>query len=435
MIINSIQISFLFILLAILIYSAKNKIERYIQIIFFSFVFIDFSVAPGVLGVSLFDMLTFFITPFFISSNYKNKILISKKIKIIFFVFSFFLIIGSFLSINSLISFLRLFQHFNYLVFFLIFTSYINDKKNYIRIKPYIIYSLLFCLIFLIIQTVIGLNFTFYSQLNSNVNIEGTRFPGPFQDPQKLAQFLAMASCLFFSLSLNSKKKRLQYFLYGILMIIGIFFSGSRGALFGLTIGVFYFMIKQTIKTKKIIYLFIISIVSVFTFFISENSMLFKRAEKSDDDLAFRAAIWTKAYSFFTENPILGIGTGGYSEFVQKRDPDQFWLVNDEIVYYNHPESGFLLWLVEFGIVVFLILITVILYMVNPFFKSKIKKDNSITLLEAGIIAWVISFITVDSLGDKRIGVTLLILFSLLYLSKYNRTSKNIKFIRTYICQ
>jgi len=433
MTINSIQISFLFILLVILIYNSKNKIERYIQIIFCCFILIDFSVAPGALGISLFDMLTFFILPFFIFGDFKNKIVISKKIKIIFFIFLLFLIIGSFLSINPVISFLRLFQNFNYLIFFLIFTCYINNNDNFIKVKPYIIYSILLCFIFLIIQSIIGINFTFYSHLNSNINIEGTRFPGPFQDPQKLAQFLAMASCLFFAFSLNAKKIKLQYFAYGMLMIIGIFLSGSRGALLGLIIGLIYFTIKQTIQTEKIIYIFSSSIFAVFAFFFSKNSFLLQRTENGGDDLAFRQAIWAKAYVFFEENPVVGIGTGAYSEFVSKRDIEQFWLVNDAVVYYDHPESGFLLWLVEFGIVGFLILSAVILYTINPFFKSKSKSKNFITFLEAGIISWVVGFITVDSLGDKRIGVILLILFSFLYISKYNRTSNNIKFLKTHV--
>jgi len=427
MTINSIQISFLFIFLVILIYNSKDKIQRYIQIILCFFILIDFSVAPGALGISLFDMLTFFILPIFLK-YYKKSIFISKNIKIVFYIFLISLIIGSYLSINPLISFIRIFQNFNYLIFFFIFTSYINNRSNFLKIKPYLIYSFLFCFIFLIIQFIIGLNFTFYSQLNPNTYNSGLRFPGPFQDPQKFAQFLSMSGCLFFALSLNAKKIKLQYFTYGILMTFGIFLSASRGAFLGLIIGLIYFTIKQTIQTKKIIYIFLILIFSSFSFFLIENSFLVQRTKNSGEDLFFRQSIWLKAYGYFLENPIFGIGTGSYTEFVIKRDNDQFWVINDSVIYYNHPESGFLLWLVEFGFLGSFILISVILYLINPFFKSGSNSNRLITLLESGIISWIIGFVSVDSLSDNRIGVILLILFSFLYISKFNRSSNNLKF-------
>lgn len=431
--INSVQIFYLFIFLTLIIVFSKDKVERYIQVVISTFIFIDFSVPPGSMGVKLFDVLTIVILPFFLGSKYKRLIKLEGKIKLVFLLFILTMFIGSYNSVVPEISLLRLLQQFNYLLFFIVITSYINYKNNFVKIKPFLISSILISLVFVIIQIIIGIDFTFYSQLNPNVTNEGSiRYPGPFQDPQKFAQFLAMAAFLFFAFSLNAKNIIKKYFICGILLVIAIFFSGSRGGLLGFAIGLFYFMIKRTFQSKKIIYLFVISLISIVTFVVSKNSNTLKRAENSDSDLAFRESIWLKAYNFFLESPVVGIGTGSYQAFVEKKDTEQFWTINDEIVYYNHPESGFVLWLVEYGIFGFAILTFVILYLINPFFKSKMiqKNDNFITLLEAAVISWVVGFVTVDSLGDKRIGIMLLILFSLLYLSKYNSSNKKIKFLR-----
>ncbi|MBI9041321.1 O-antigen ligase family protein [Lutibacter sp.] len=430
MVIGSLYIFLLFSLLVIVILGSKDKVERYIQLILITFIFIDFSIPPGALGIKLFDALTIFILPFFFISKYSRSIKISGKIKFILLLFVIILVISSINSINPKLSLLRLLQQLNYLFFFIIFTSYVSLKNNLIKIKPTIVISFLSCVIFLTFQIVFGLDFTLYSILNSNVTNQGIRYPGPFQDPQKFAQFLGMTAFLFFSISFKRKFIQKKYLYAGILVAISIISTGSRGALFGFVIGISYFIIRQTIKTKKIINVILISIIALVTVFLSENSLVFKRMDDTESDLQFRYSIWIKAYDIFLEKPITGIGTGTYQGFVEENDPDQFWKVNDEKIYYNHPESGFLLWLVEYGFFGFVIILGAIIYLVNPFYRKKMKwkNENSIFLLEAGVISWIIGFITVDSLGDKRIGVTLLILCSFLYLSKFNLTSKNLKF-------
>ena len=429
--VNSNQILILFCFLALGILTSKNKVERYLQIVLIAFIFMDFAIPPGALGIKLFDALTILIVPFFLSSNYYKNIQISGKLKLFFAILLSSLIFGSLYSLDPLLSILRLCQQLNFFIFFIVFTSYISISGNFKKIKNLIITSICISLLFTLIQIFVGTNFTLYSFLNPNVTNEGLRFPGPFHDPQKFAQYLALSAFLFFSFSTIQSNKTKRYIIIGILVAFTIILTGSRGALFGFAIGMLFYSIVQAFNSKKLVNIFIIGAIGFSTYLFSENTLIFKRVESSQNDLAYRYSIWIKAYDFFLENPISGIGTGSYQAFSEKNSPEHFWKVNDEKIYFDHPESGFLLWLVEYGIVGFIALISVILIIINPFYKrnKKVHNLNLNTYLEAGIISWIVGFITVNSLGDKRIGITLLLLFGVLFIAKYNWKSRHLKFL------
>lgn len=416
--------------LALVILTSKNKVERYLQTVLIAFIFMDFAIPPGALGIKLFDTLTILIVPFFLSSIYFRNIQISRKFKIGFVVLLSSLIVGSLNSLDPLLSLLRLWQQLNFLIFLIVFTSYISISGNFKKIKNFMITSIYITLLFTLVQIFVGIKFTLYSFLNPNVTYEGLRFPGPFHDPQKFAQYLALSAFLFFSFSTAHSNKSKRYIIIGILVAFTIILTGSRGALFGFGIGMLFYTIAQAFNSKKLVNIFKIGAIGFSAYIFSENTLIFKRVETSQNDLAYRYSIWVKAYDFFLENPISGIGTGSYQAFSEKNSPEHFWTVNDEQVYYDHPESGFLLWLVEYGIVGFIALISVIVIIINPFYKrnKKVHNLNLNTYLEAGIISWIVGFITVNSLGDKRIGITLLLLFGVLFIAKYNWKSRHLKF-------
>ena len=85
------------------------------------------------------------------------------------------------------------------------------------------------------------------------------------------------------------------------------------------------------------------------------------------------------------------------------------------------PESGLLLWLVEYGVFVFAAIIFVLALAVNPF-SGHNKGPGAAGLcayLEAGLLCWIISFVTVYSLSDRRIGIVVVLLVALLHYFKY----------------
>lgn len=419
--INSFHILWIFIITAFIIFFSKNKIKIYLFSILLLFPIIDLSIPPGVLGIKLFDALTLFILPFYVNKKYSRLSSVRPKLRLMIIGSVILFCIGSYLSYDQFNSFVKLIQFLLIFVFLKILHSFILIESNREKIKVRILYLVITSLIFLFIQLIIGVEFTFYSYLNSNVTAYETRFPGYFHDPQKFAQFLIIGAFLLYGLYSFKKSERVGL-IVSVLSIVAITATGARAAFLGLLVGILWIMLKHVFITKSFKSIFFVAIFCSFGYYLLEDTLVFKRAETGRNDFEFRYSIWVKAYGFFTKNPVTGIGIGSYQPYVAIHDKEQVWKVNGEEIYFDHPESGYLLWLVEFGIINFLILIISLLYLLKPFkiVKDKIRLAKKIIVLEAGLLGWLISFMTVYSLGDRRIMVMLVILIALLIVLKFN---------------
>jgi O-antigen ligase len=147
---------------------------------------------------------------------------------------------------------------------------------------------------------------------------------------------------------------------------------------------------------------------------------LFNREESYSDSYEFRNHIWGEAIDIFKDNPLLGIGIGNYQSYVSIYSTDQFWfLPAGEIMYFDHPESGYLKMLTEFGLFPLLLLS---LFIIVPIFAALWKYinnliDNRIFYFIGAITGWLISSITVYSLSDKRVLIPLTTHICLLILA------------------
>ena len=101
-----------------------------------------------------------------------------------------------------------------------------------------------------------------------------------------------------------------------------------------------------------------------------------------------------------------GIAPGNYANYVSVHNPDQFWMFDNEITYYDHPESGYLKLLTEYGGVGF---VAIMLFIYFPMIFSLIIylkiRDTTFLLMVSSILSWMVGFYTVYSLGDIRIQV------------------------------
>ena len=141
---------------------------------------------------------------------------------------------------------------------------------------------------------------------------------------------------------------------------------------------------------------------------------MFKRASVSDS-FDFRYLIWQDAYKIFLDNPILGIGTGNYSNYVAVHNPDQFWIAYNEITIFDHPESGYLKLLTEYGAFGFITIIGLIIYpIIIGFKKYQVNQNITILIFIAAIATWLIGFYTVYSFGDVRIKVLIVTIVGML---------------------
>lgn len=415
---NSFYALFLTVFCIVLLWMATDKVKRYISILFLFFPFIDFSIPPGALGIRVFDVLTFLILPSWLKSPYYERLRLPPKCWNYFMVVLGLLTLSSLLSIAPALSLLRGWQQVNYVILFLVFVSFITGPAHFLFLRKLVILTFAGCLGFLALQMVAGVDFNLYGRLNPNVqDLFGLRYPGPFQDPQKFAQYLSMSLFLI----LGFTKVRSHFFFWLAVGIVCIGMTGARASLFGLMFGMAFIHIKRAILSGCYLRSVMVLLTGAALFFGAQQLIVFQRVKSTEEDLLFRYAIWEKAFGFFLEDPVLGIGPGTYQEHVMQRDPEQVWKVDDKLVYFDHPESGLLLWLVEYGVLVFAAVMLALATVVNPFTgHHKGPGATNLTLyLEAGLLCWIISFVTVYSLSDRRIGVIAVLLVSLLYHFKY----------------
>ena len=197
--------------------------------------------------------------------------------------------------------------------------------------------------------------------------------------------------------------------------ILALSLTGSRSAFGGFWMGLFVvFILAGKRYVHYIIAFLIVGLVAFNSFFA--NSPVFSRTGTVSEDLQFRQSIWIDAFQIAKENPYLGIGWGNYQNYIMRHKQDQYLVINDEILYFDQPENGYLKVLVELGFVGFAIfLVFVIKPLINGitlFLKN--TADYKIVFLIASLVSWVVAFNTVYSLFDERILIMVVTILALL---------------------
>ena len=422
-ILKAIVIASVFIFFYVMCFKKGNKNSFFILYIIILYPFIRINVIPSVIEFTLFDFLTIFY--FFIF--YKKKKLQNTKADI--YRLSITILISSviigFLVINefTLQSGESLIQFLSIGLFAIVLMEELNDNREFVYdIIEILKVPTLFSVVFLGCQLVFGVGFSISKELNTNILSEVVvRYPSYFQDPQKYSQFLAASS---FIMLIDTKKSNTRYIvsiITAIIAIICILLAGGRAGLTGWILGLILVLLFGVGRYRKILLISLVFISSIAIGFSNKFS-IFQR-EALGESYNFRMAIWSSAYDIFKEHPILGIGIGNYANYVAVNKPDQFWIVQNEIVIYDHPESGYLKLLIEFGLIGFCAISIIILFpVIKGFFQYLRSKNNIILILICSLISWMVGFYSVYSLGDIRISMLItLIICMLISEIKYDR--------------
>lgn len=402
-------ISFLYVM----IFMKGNRNEHFIQFILIIYPFLSIDLFPAYFSLRLFDFITLIFYILFYKKtvnieSYPKIIQAIKYLLLLILASSIFRIIiqgewSKSLAI-SIIQILSLVLFTKILFQILIFNSqYISKVQNLFS------YLVIFSLLFLVMQFVFGTTFTISK--SPNINVEGgiaIRYPSFFQDPQKYGQFLAAASYFILLQYFSSILENRRIILF-ILASVALLYTGARAPMIGWIISFLLFLIFIPVRKKYLFLPFLfISLFAVYQY--ADNIPIFNRASM-DDSYSFRNDIWHVAISIFQDYPLSGIGYGNYSNFVEYFHPDQFWIADNDITYFDHPESGYLKLLVEFGLLGFLPLIVIVcLLFYSGFLQYYFKQNILSALLGLSFLTWVVGFTTVYSLGDIRICVLMVII-------------------------
>ncbi len=402
-----------------MLFTKEDNNKSYLKFIFIAYPFLGIDLLPSIISTTLFVFITLIFLIFFHKRN-PTKHTGSFPY---FYLFLFLLLsigVGLFLSpdlskdtITDFVQLLAVFFFAKVLI-----DEFLLDLGFRTTILHCMKITLMFSFIFLVFQFIFGPSFSFAK--SQNINVAGgisIRYPSFFQDPQKYAQYLSASSMLMLLLPGNFKGKTSQFglILCGI-SVIALLFTGGRAALGGWLIGLLIVIVLGNAQYRAAI-VSVVILVSLFIYNFSDAIPIFKR-----DDLgeayAFRYAIWQDAFAIFQDHPFFGIGLGNYANYVSVHNPDQYWISDNEITLYDHPESGYLKLLTEFGIVGFL---AAMFFILKPIFEGIAMyfktKDLSLLILVSSITTWMIGFYTVYSFGDIRIKLLIVSIVCMLIAS------------------
>jgi O-antigen ligase len=151
------------------------------------------------------------------------------------------------------------------------------------------------------------------------------RISSTFGNPIFFASFLIVPLFLaiYFALSEEKRIWKTIFAVSGVLQLIGIYFSGTRGAIVGLLAGVFlggaaYASFAKKVKLRKygLIILGVLVVVfgSLFIFRdkLPQTSILSRVANFNDSNTKARLIQWEMAYEGFKDKPLLGVGPENY---------------------------------------------------------------------------------------------------------------------------
>ena len=409
----------------VLVLLSKQPRRTYLLYMVYVLPLIDFKVTPWEFGsLTLFDALSYVM----LFWRYKDFLSIYKQNRFYFGGFCtliFLLLLGSLTSsfiTNSLLSLLSVFPVFIYAR--LLMVECIQDNQFINKMIKGLQFACLLSVAFLAVQLVVGLDFKLYSELNQNTqDANGIRYPSYFHDSQKYGQFLAMLSFLFLLNNKNVKRPALINLLLFFLVAVAMFLTGGRSAFLGLSAGVLFLLVFAGMQYKKYIIAGCLAggvLIAIF----SHSLVVFNRDDDINNSLDFRTSIWKEAYEIYKANPYLGIGIGNYQDYVSMYAQDQYLVLEDEIIFLDQPENGYLKILTEYGGPAFLVAFVLIIGSAVGAMRAWVKKqtDARVLLLIAPIISWLVSFVSLYSITDRRNLIVLVCLCSfLIYLSNRSK--------------
>lgn len=345
----------------------------------------------------------------------------SKTTAMIFLIFVVSLLLGSLASEfpkASMLALLQVIPAFVYCRFVVLACA--KDRTFYARMLRALQFSSLVLLLFIAVQLVVGLSFTFYPILNQNTfdpQNNTVRYPGFFHDSQANGQFLAMTGFLFLYAGHGEIRvaKRLLY--VGLFLVCGggVLLSGSRSALVGLVVGLVVLFLCSGWRKQTYGLVFALIAGSIFAL-ASPNLSVLNRTASIDEDYKFRRSVWLEAIDIALDNPLLGIGIGNFQAYTAIHKQELYLEIDDEIVYFDQPENGYLKILAETGFIGFVLFLFLVL---APIIKALLafvrgRQDFNIVFILAAITSWLAAFNTVYSLFDSRITIMVATLLALL---------------------
>ena len=351
------------------------------------------------------DLIVSISALFFLYYVFKNKEFhfFNNKPLIIFFIFCIYCILLSiFIAEDTKLSFESSLFYFRIGVFSC-FIWYLIDKDKSILTLFY--YALVLCFFALVIDGYIqyftGVNLTGFK-------ISGSRVSSFFGDELIMGSYLSRLFPLLFALFLINKKQKYEIYFIGLLFILVdvlIFMSGERSAFFFLNLSTVFIIILIKEYQKFRLVTFIIAIICVLILSLNSsklNERMFKGpaedmglVKSSKQSVIFSPdhdGLIRTAYNMFKDQPLLGHG----SKMFRIICADEKYAAGANTCR-THPHNFYIQLLAETGIIGFLFLFSVLVYVIytalrqfkSIIFRQKRPLSDYQVCLLAGILITV----------------------------------------------
>ncbi len=387
-----------FLLFFIYLFRAKNASRAYVL---FCLYFFPVIYSPDH-NYNVFQAISYF---YFFYSFRSNKPIFSKYSHPLVWYIMVCFFLGALLSEFMAHAFIGLISFLPIVIYIHVLLYEVLESSDFMfKVIDILKLNLVIAIVFLFLQVGLGLNFALFVTDNPNITFEAIRYPGIFQDPQKFAQFLSALSFITLIDSPTTPKFTKYKYVLLVLTVLSLFLTGGRAALLGLAVGIVFVAFFSNNKVRFATIggaAVVVALAMVFSSYFA----IFNRGESLKDSYDTRNEIWQVAIKVFSKHPLFGIGISNYANYMEVHNKDQYWLVGGEKVYFDHPESGYLKYLAEFGIFgtigVFMFIFSAIKRGLKTFTKK--VKDFYLIFLIAALLTWMVGFYSVYSLSDARI--------------------------------
>ena len=409
------------------IYRNKDQIEN--QLYFFLVSFIPLAMLFGP-AISLINTIIIGITLLIFS--FSKKIFYFKKIEIILLlILYFYLIFNSLISIDKSIGINRNLGFVRFILFFIAINYLFYLTKNHKKIFNFWLFILSIFLFDIYFERFYGSNILGFGKIEIDGVLQpnGDRVVSFFKDEPIAGSFLSgymfiLLGFIFSKLDKNNFSKFLSFLILTI-FLVGVLITGERSNTIKVFVGclIFLFIIDYIkLRTKFLIVFLLIAIFSIIVSYSDYIKMryagqiynqLVDKETRSKFSNNLYIQLYKSGYAVFKNNPLLGVGNKNYRvETCDKKKKD----INQEYYCTTHPHQFYFELLSEHGIFGFLIVLSIIFFLIFRLIRIILLSKNYIQV--GAFIYLIINFIPILPSGAffSDFNLTLFMLnFSIMY--------------------
>ncbi len=260
------------------------------------------------------------------------------------------------------------------------------------------------------------------------INQGGVRLDGTFGNAAYFAGYMLFHIFLTLFLIFRHRVSLTPKLLYSgtvLLQMVALYFTATRGAFIGLTMGLFLsmFLIMVFFKENRRVRIGAASCAAVLIFIFSllftvrnepwvrNNPVLTRYASISVSEAGPRFMVWGMAFEGFKEKPLLGWGQEGFNYVFNKYYNPDMWAQEQ---WFDRTHNIFFDWLIAAGALGLLAYLSLFFFLLRYIWKEASSNTESFTIAEKSILTGLIvayfahNFFVFDNIGSYILFFSLL---------------------------